>query len=298
MAKKIQAPADLPTYDKMMWPAIVALRELGGSASTEELIDKIVRAMNISEETQTFRRPEKSRDELLLRSDWTKWYLRKAQIIDYQNSLWILLPPGRSITEFEVKELPAKVRKLTSKAPYKDDEAAEPDEEQPPVEPKVDFVEQNNWRGELLEVLRNMDPTAFERLTMRLLRASGFEQVEVTQRSNDGGIDGKGVLRVNLLSFYILFQCKRYKASNPIHRPDIQAFRGAIHGKTEKGLFITTSRFSSGAKEEAIRGGGLSIELIDGESLCELLKKLQLGTKTEIIQHENVTIDHDFFSQI
>lgn len=298
MAKKIQAPSDLPTYDKLMWPVIRALRELGGSASTEELLNKVAKEMNISEETQMFRRPEKSRDELLLRSDWTKWYLRHANVIDYQNSLWVLLPLGRTITEKEVHALPGQVRKLKSKASIKDANGDEASEDEAINEIAEEVPRTESWRDELLDVLQKMDPTAFERLTMRLLRASGFEQVEVTKRTGDGGIDGQGFLRVNLLSFYVLFQCKRNASTNPVHRPEIQAFKGAIMGKSEKGLFITTSRFSPRAREEAIRGGGVSIELIDGELLCSLLKKLELGTRTEIVQHENVFIDREFFDKV
>src|SRR5260370_588769 len=151
---------------------------------------------------------------------------------------------------------------------------AEQPEEDPPA---------LRWQDEVLGILQNMAPDAFERLAQRILRESGFIKVVVKGKSGDGGIDGIGVLRVNLLSFQVLFQCKRYKDS--VSAGAIRDFRGAMVGRTDKGLFITTSRFTPDAKREATRDGAPQIELIDGEQTCELLKDLKLGIKTEMPEH-------------
>ena len=135
---------------------------------------------------------------------------------------------------------------------------------------------------------------AFERLAQRILRESGFVKVEVTGRSGDGGIDGVGVLRLALLSFQVYFQCKKYKGS--VSAGAIRDFRGAMVGRTDKGLFITTGTFTAEAKKEATRDGAPAIDLIDGDLLCDLLKNLKLGVSTKMV--EDVTIDPEWFGKI
>jgi restriction system protein len=139
-----------------------------------------------------------------------------------------------------------------------------------------------------------MHPSGFERLCRRLLLESGFTKVDVTGRSGDGGIDGIGVLRISLLSFQVFFQCKRYKGSVPAG--DVRNFRGAMVGRTDKGLLITTGTFTSDAKREATRDGAPVIDLIDGDDLCEKLKDLRLGVRTQ--QVEEVSINAQWFAEI
>jgi restriction system protein len=142
-----------------------------------------------------------------------------------------------------------------------------------------------------------MDPSAFERLVQRLLRESGFIQVEVTGRSGDGGIDGKGVIRLGgLLSFHVIFQCKRYRGSVSVSQ--LRDFRGAMVGRADKGLLITTGNFTRDAMREAVRDGAPAIDLIDGETLVDRLKELELGVKTELIQSEQVNIEREWFESI
>lgn len=141
-----------------------------------------------------------------------------------------------------------------------------------------------------------MEPGAFERLAQRILRESGFVKVEVTGKSGDGGIDGTGVLRMNLISFQVLFQCKRYAGS--VGAGAVRDFRGAMQGRADKGLIITTGSFTPDARREATRDGAPAIDLIDGEALCELLKDLRLGVEVREIRSEEITIDPAFFARI
>lgn len=131
-------------------------------------------------------------------------------------------------------------------------------------------------------MLQKSTPDAFERLAQRLLREAGFIKVEVTGKSGDGGIDGIGVLRLTLLSFQVLFQCKRYQGS--VGAAAIRDFRGAMVGRSDKGLFITTGTFTSDAKREATRDGAPAIDLIDGDQLCDLMKQLKLGVQIEMVE--------------
>jgi restriction system protein len=154
--------------------------------------------------------------------------------------------------------------------------------------------DEEDWKSVLLAVLGKMPPDGFERLAQRLLREAGFTKVEVRGKSGDGGIDGIGVLRVNLVSFQVYFQCKRWKGS--VGSKEIHDFRGALQGRADKGLFITTSHFTSQSSDEATRDGAIAIDLIDGDRLCALLKENCLGVATEMI--EQVRIQPDWFKGI
>jgi restriction system protein len=156
--------------------------------------------------------------------------------------------------------------------------------------------ESSDWANSLLQKLKSMPPDAFERLAQRLLRESGFVRVEVTGKSGDGGIDGNGVLRMNLISFQVLFQCKRYAGS--VGAGTVRDFRGAMQGRADKGLIITTGTFTPDARREATRDGAPAIDLIDGEALVSLLKSFKLGLKVEQVISEQVTLDEGFFADL
>jgi restriction system protein len=140
-----------------------------------------------------------------------------------------------------------------------------------------------------------MPPDAFERLSQRLLRECGFTQVEVTGRAGDGGIDGKGVLRLGgLINFQVVFQCKRY--SGTVSAGTIRDFRGAMIGRADKGLIISTGTFSRDARAEAVRDGAPAIDLVDGQELADLLKRYDLGIQTIMV--EKVEVNAAWFTTI
>ena len=151
------------------------------------------------------------------------------------------------------------------------------------------------WQELLIDHLLEMSPDAFERLCGRMLRETGFIEVTVTGRTGDGGVDGHGVIRMaGLISFPVLFQCKRFRGS--VTPSLVRDFRGAMAGRSERGLLITTGNFTRDARREATRDGVTPIDLIDGNSLAEKLKELELGVKTEIV--EEVSIDEEWFKGI
>lgn len=161
-----------------------------------------------------------------------------------------------------------------------------------PAEP----ADELSWKEQLLGQLMGMRPDAFERLARRLLREADFDSVSVTGQSGDGGIDGLGVYRLGLVSFPVFFQCKRYRGS--VSPSAVRDFRGAMAGRGDKGLLITTGSFTADAKKEATRDGAPPVDLIDGDRLCELLKRYDLGVRTETRTVEDVTIDPAFFGEI
>ena len=283
---------DVPTFDQLMWPTLVALKATGGSASNEELLSKIIELEEIPDAISSVLHTDQRRSKLSYNLAWAKTYLKKAgAITNSQRGIWSLSELGETIPLEAVTSIPAEVRRSSyERRPVGGKRAASSLDE----EAEDSDAEVATWRDELLTTLQAMDPAAFERLAQRLLREAGFIKVEVTGRSGDGGIDGVGVLRLNLLSFITLFQCKRYVGT--VGSGAVRDFRGAMVGRSDKGLIITTGTFSADARREATRDGAPAIDLIDGDQLCTLLKDLKLGLQTEIV--ERVVVNHSWFSQI
>lgn len=279
----------VPTYDQLMNPLLRALKELGGSGTIEEIDNKASEIAELSDAQLEILHDEKgSQTEVEYRLAWARSYLKKFGILENSaRGVWALTPKGNKLESVDEKEVVQYVREeLKSKGQRRKEETEieETDKEQ-------------LWRDELLQTLLKVDASAFERLVQRLLRESGFIQVEVTGRSGDGGIDGKGIMRLGgFLSFHVIFQCKRYRGS--VTPNQIRDFRGAMVGRADKGLFITTGHFTKEAIREATRDGAPPIDLVDGEHLLNKLKALSLGVKTEKVEIENVTIDHSWFEGI
>jgi restriction system protein len=285
-------PVQVPTFDELMWPTLQALRAMGGSATNEELLAKVIELESYSPEVQAFQHSDNRQTKLNYNLAWAKTYLKKDGAI--QNSsrgVWSLTKDGEQLTVEDIVGVPSRVRKQVADKKR----AKEPplSEENPAADIEAEEVEatEPHWKDQLLSVLRAVAPDAFERLAQRLLREAGFLKVAVTGRSGDGGIDGIGVLRVNLLSFQVLFQCKRYQGS--VGAGAIRDFRGAMVGRSDKGLMITTGTFTPDAKREATRDGAPAIDLIDGDQLCDLLKQLKLGVTTEMV--EKMTVELSWF---
>jgi len=148
-------------------------------------------------------------------------------------------------------------------------------------------------RARLADKLRNLDPTDFEVFSKDLLQALGFAEVKVTQRSRDGGIDGFGKLRQGIVKIDAAFQCKRWQGVVP--RPEIDRFRGAISGKFDQGIFLTTSSFSQEALDASIRPGAVPIIMVDGEKMLELMIQNGIGVLRRPLQL--LDIDEDFFRE-
>lgn len=278
---------DIPTFDTFMNPVIQALKSLGGSGTIEEIDNKVAEIVGLSDEQlEILHKPEKGggQSEVEYRLAWTRTYLKKYGVLENsRRGVWALTPKGRQIKQVKPKTVRRFVQEQGRQAPAA---PAEDDLEETDAE--------LSWREKLLETLLSMDPSAFERLVQRVLRESGFIQVEVTGRSGDGGIDGKGIMRLGgLLSFHVIFQCKRYSGS--VGASQVRDFRGAMVGRADKGLLITTGNFTKDAMREATRDGAPAIDLIDGDLLIDKLKELELGVTTETIQVEQVAVEREWF---
>lgn len=281
----------LPSFDELMIPTVKAIQELGGSGSIDEINAKVYAIAEISDEILQIPHGEKgSMSEIEYRLTWTRNYLKNFGLLENSSrGIWALSKADIDVTKLDHVEIVKVVRDQNkSTQPPKIKTSSEKIEQE--VTEEVDKSEE--WKDQLLNILYEITPSAFERLAQRLLRESGFFQVEVTGKAGDGGIDGKGIVRVSgLLSFHVIFQCKRYKGS--VTPSQIRDFRGAMQGRADKGLFITTGTFTREAIKEATRDGAPPIDLIDGETLCEKLKELRLGVETKLI--ESVEIRDDWF---
>lgn len=283
-----------PDLPQLMLATLGALRAIGGSASVPELDETVVELEEVTEKEQSFTMPNNSRQKLKYYLVWARTYLRRGGAIENSaRGIWAITDLGEKITtrdqtlaihtqvNLEERDRAREKRKRNKADKSK---TSKPQEHQLIDDEQDDDA--HDWANRLLSVLKAMDPSAFERLSQRLLREAGFVKVEVRGKTGDGGIDGVGVLRVNLVSFQVYFQCKRYKGS--VGSKEIRDFRGALQGRADKGLFITTGTFTSQASEEATRDGAIAIDLIDGERLCELLKQYDLGVKTKMVEKVDV----------
>ena len=286
----------LPTYDSLMNPLIQALRQLGGSGSIDEIYEKVVEIENTSEDViAKLHDPDKSNQtEVAYRLAWARTYLKKFGLLDNSSrGVWTLTSKSRDIDDVDPAEVVRTVRALgKERAPQKQVKRKKAEGESGDEIPE----EEQEWKSKLHRILtQELDADTFERLTQRILRESGFVSVEVTGRTGDGGIDGKGIARIHgFMSFHVIFQCKKYQGS--VSAGAIRDFRGAMVGRADKGLFITTGTFTPAAVKEATRDGAPPIDLVDGAALAEKLKELGLGVSLEMV--ENVTVNEEWFKNL
>ncbi|MEP6781385.1 MAG: restriction endonuclease [Gemmatimonadaceae bacterium] len=258
-------------------PVLDALRGLGGSGTPDEAVARVASDLKLSDAVQNELLPS---GESRFRNQvaWARFYLVREGLLDSsRRGVWSLTERGRdtTLTVEQSRSIFLKwvkffqeQRKAKGKKPVTSDDSV------------VALVEDEgeNHRRAVLKLLMDLSAKGFEQFCQRMLREAGFSQVTVTGRSNDHGIDGHGTLTLNpLVSFKVLFQCKRYK--DTVSPSQVRDFRGAMAGRADKGIIITTGTFTAEARREAARDGVPPIELLDGEKLIALLEQLELGLK-------------------
>lgn len=284
----------IPAFKDLFDLVVDALTSFGGAATIKE-IDEYVETYLISNKTisepeaQAPHNPNRpDRTELQYRLAWARTYLKKTGFLENsERGVWALTPLAKA-EKINSNQIVRAVQK--DNASYYGDiqkvALSQADETQ---------IEDQSWEELLLKELTSIEPAAFERLCQRLLRETGFTQVEVTGRVGDGGIDGRGIMKLGaLISFHVFFQCKRYRGQ--VSAGDLRDFRGAMVGRGDKGLFLTTGGFTRDAMREATRDGAPPIELVDGDALCTLLKTYKPGVATTMV--EQVAIDPEWFKAI
>jgi restriction system protein len=283
----------IPQYHELMWPALQATKELGGSATVGEMNERAMASAGITEEQQAVPHGEEGRmSEVAYRLHWARTHLKGIGVLENSaRGVWAVTDRGRSMREPDMRAATKawrdsfRERRLARRASQA--AAAGGGEEEAEAE--------GGWKDQLIARLLQLPPDGFERLAQRILREAGFVNVTVTGKSGDGGIDGAGTYRLSLVSFPVYFQCKRYKGT--VTPGVVRDFRGAMAGRGEKGLLITTGSFTREAQAEATRDGAPPVELIDGDRLCDLLKEFRLGVDVRERIAEDVTVNPGFFDE-
>jgi restriction system protein len=268
-------------FSQFLQPVLNAIRDLGGSARPSETKEWILRKLELPDDyVNSVHQGGESKFGNDV--DWARYYLVRAGYLDAsKRGVWSLTETGRiaKIDSSEAARILRTVEKRVATQEQRDvSSEADPDTKR--------YVEQ------ALQILRTLPSKGFENLCQRLLRESGFEEVTVTGRSGDGGIDGQGILKINpFVSFRVLFQCKRFKDS--VGPAVVRDFRGAMAGRADKGIILSTGYFTPQAELEASRDGAQPIELVDGESLVNLLGELELGLRPI----KSFEVEERFFQQ-
>lgn len=282
----------VPNQIELMNPTLGAIRSMGGSASIREIANRVIVDMALPPHiTEILHREDGSQIRLEYNLGWARTRLKNmGLIVNSGRGIWTLTPKGRKVKSIDD---PGGVVTYAGEGESEESIDSTSQDENPPPSDSPDEI--SAWREKLSSTLLNIPPDAFERLCQRVLRESGFTEVRVTGRSGDGGIDGHGVIRLaGLISFPVMFQCKRYKGSVPTSV--VRDFRGAMSGRSDKGLIITTGRFTRDAEREATRDGVVPIDLIDGELLMDKLKELGLGVNAKMV--EVVEVNTGWFDSI
>lgn len=271
-------------FTKWFGPVLDALKDLGDSGKPGEVCDRIATNLQLSDEIldETLKSGISRFNNQVA---WARQYLTWEGFLDSSKyGTWKLTEKGRSekITQKEADEIFRKWTKIHAENRKKKQNSDISDvlvnEEMP-----SDAIS-NEEALDLISTLRGLSPLGFEKVCKELLRESGFENVDITGGSADGGIDGYGTLEINpFVSFKVLFQCKRYGKGNLVSRAQVGDFRNAMIGRAEKGIIITTSGFSNAAEQEANREGAPQIELVNGTKLVKMFERVELGvTKREV----------------
>lgn len=271
-------------YDELINPCFQAIKKLGGSAKNDEINEKLIQILDLKDE-EINDIHKNGTTKLEYRSAWARTYLKNAGYIDNSSrGVWSITELGNKVHKVENQDIKIEARmKMSNKK-----------EEIEIITENVD-IEEYGWQGDILEVVKKISPDKFEKLCQRLLRELGFVNVEITGKSHDGGIDGKGILRLGgVLSFHVAFQAKRYNGT--VSSSVIRDFRGAIMGRVDKGVVISTGIFSREAIKEAIRDGATPIDLIDGNELASHLKELGLGVDVKLA--EKVIVKNSWFENL
>ena len=276
-----------PQFVRYFQPVINALLELGGSGRPEEVEDLIVEQLGLSDDARN-EQITSGQSRFSNKVNWARFYLARAGLIDSSTrGVWSLTEKGRS-SKMSAEESVVLFNQIHKQ--FTGERRKSKIEKQ--VEEESNSPDEIDHRTGLMNTLLELPPGGFERLCQRLLRESGFEKVQVTGKSGDGGLDGIGILQVNpFVSFKVLFQCKRYSGS--VSASQVRDFRGAMMGRADKGIILTTGSFTPDARKESVRDGVPPIELVDGEKLVDMFEELELGLKPR----KAYDIDASFFDE-
>jgi restriction system protein len=296
----------VPTFEKFLYPFLNSLKD--GELTINEMREKITAYFNLSEEDLQVRTKSGRLTQVNDRIGWARQYFRRALLIDIpKNGTYCLTQRGKdflkkhpkSITIDDLMEIPEYAAYNVSHKPFSGN-ASVVEEEVLTPDAQLEQVYKNyqkNTAAEILDKVMTLSHNMFERLVVDLLVSMGYgdkDSAQVTQYSHDGGIDG--IIYEDKLGLdKIYIQARRW--TNTVGSPDVQQFSGALAGKkATKGIFLTTSTFTSGAIKFAETVSNQKIILIDGERLSLLMFQYNIGVQTENV-YITKRIDNDYFEE-
>ena len=289
--------AGLPLYPELRWVTLQAMRDMPLPASNAEINEAVADMLGLTDKQRAVMHYQSSgtrKTELAYRVAWARTALRVAGAIDSAGrAAWTVTAEGRRIRQDVINR--RYDRHLAERAEQRKQRQGV-DTSTPTVEDEPESPADVDWKEQLLAQLGELSPAGFEQLAGRLLIAAGFHDVEVLGRSGDGGIDCVGTYRLSLVSFPTYVQCKRYQGS--VGAGMVRDLRGAMVGRGDRGLLITTGTFTKAARSEATRDGAPPIELIDGDALCDLLKDYKLGVRVTERTVKDIDIEDDYFERL
>ena len=310
----------IPGIADLMLHALKAVHRLGGSALRSEILEHVRTSARLTDEQIAVVFPRSGRSKALNRAEWAIYWLKAIGALENSTrGVYTTTPAGRGYLGMADARADEALRKAyrkwrvlagqkaaATRAEHVKGAGRDEDEETAGVDLPVAAVDVDaddaksipgdDWRVALGETLKRMDPGAFERLAKRLLREAGFQKVDVVGQAGDGGIDGVGLYKMSLVSFPIYFQCKRYAGN--VGAGVVRDFRGAMAGRGDKGLIVTTGTFTPAARAEATRDGAPPVDLIDGDELCDLIREYGLGVRVVERTVQDVTVDTTFFERL
>ena len=292
----------LPKYYGFYGPFLKMIKD-GQIHDIKEIRQGIVQMLNLTNEDITDRLPSGKQSILDNRIGWAKTYLKKAGLVDNPlRGRYILteegkkaLPDADIIDDNYLKRYKS-FREFTSSEEIitNTNEAVNKSPEEI-LEDSFKTLNDSLAQDLMTEIMK-LSPIDFEHLVVKLLLKMGYgsgidTDALVTQASNDGGIDG--IIKEDKLGFSSIYiQAKQWDPARTVDRPAIDTFIGALtRNHANKGLFITTASFSSGAKTAA---DATNVVLVDGKQLTRLMIAHNLGVSVEHI-YELKKIDSDFF---
>lgn len=293
----------LPKYDELYVPFLTVIKD-GQAHAAKAVASDVAALLHLSPEELAEQLPSQRQTVFLNRLNWAKTYLKKAGLVDFPSrGSYVITPEGKKLIENGVAITNNYLKKhYASFAAFVGNEAvlssaSTPTQEDVKTpEEKMDALQQtinDTLADDLLTEIMQQTPLFFEQLVIDLMKAMDYGDGFKTKYSGDDGIDG--VIHEDKLGFNLIYiQAKRWNPDVTIGRPEIQKFFGAMMGppRIEKGLFITTAKFSKGARDYA---DAQHIILVDGKQLTSLMIEYGLGVSVQKI-YKVKRIDSDYFS--
>ncbi|MBC3338146.1 restriction endonuclease [Pseudomonas proteolytica] len=300
----------IPDFQSVMRPVLAMVQD-GVPLRLSELRERIAEVFQLTEEERKERLPSGHQTVINNRVGWARTYLNKAGLLTIPSKGMVQITArGREalangperISVAWLKQFPEFADFHTAK-PQMVDVLGVPEASVAETTPDEQLADAHqalmqSLADELLAQVRAGTPGFFEQLVVDLMIAMGYggsrkEAGKATQATNDDGIDG--IIKEDKLGLDVIYlQAKRW--ANTVHRPEIDKFIGALtRQRARKGVFITTSEFSAGAREAAL-SLDIKVVLIDGVELARLMVENNLGVSVKQV-YEVKQLDSDYFTE-